>query len=221
MPPKIQVAIYDLDNTLTRSDTFFSFVRYFLKKHPLKIVHFWSLPIAFALSRLKLCDRVLVKKVVMRQISRISKPEQERLKTNFVKEFVEPLFLERGLKSIAEHKKAGFKIILISASPSFYVTEVAKTLGVDAFLCTNTIERDGRFLVQNHCYGKEKINRLDLYLKENNLVLDYETSFFYSDHHSDYPLMAQVGNPIVVNGTKKFLAIASKNNWKTFNWKLS
>ena len=86
----------------------------------------------------------------------------------------------------------------MSASFDFYVTKLAKRIGVNQVVCTKAEVNDGiitgRILGKN-CHGQEKVKRLESLLNPS----DWYSSVLYTDHYSDYPLLKKVKKAILVN----------------------
>jgi phosphatidylglycerophosphatase C len=64
---------------------------------------------------------------------------------------------------IQEHKRRGHRLVLVSASPTLYLTHWAEGAGFDAVLATELEFRGGRFsgrLASPNCWGPEKVRRL-------------------------------------------------------------
>ena len=55
-------------------------------------------------------------------------------------------------------------------------------------------------------------------LNEAKKDLDIKSSYAYSDHESDLPLLEWIGNPTVVSPTMKLREIAMERGWKIEEW---
>ena len=49
------------------------------------------------------------------------------------------------------------------------------------------------------CKGNEKVERINNFLRESNIEIDYENSYAYSDSKSDLPMLSLVKNSFLVN----------------------
>jgi HAD superfamily phosphoserine phosphatase-like hydrolase len=62
-------------------------------------------------------------------------PEEiEHLVAPWVEDFIEPIIFSDATKTIAEHRKAGDRILVISASGTHLVKPIAERLGIDEIL---------------------------------------------------------------------------------------
>lgn len=216
----MKAAIFDVDNTITTRDTFFLFFKFIISKKPLHIFKAYRLPISLLLTRFFGADRILVKKDVIKLLKGYSEKEINKFGESFARLIVDKFTSSKAMQAIEQHKKNGFKIILISASPEIYIKPFSELLMVDHFLCTKCeFENNQTSILGKHCYGEEKCHRLSQLLSEEKLELDYKNSFFYSDHHSDIPLFKMVGNPIIVNATNKLKNFGLENGWPHFEWR--
>ncbi|MCY1424967.1 putative phosphatase [compost metagenome] len=145
--------------------------------------------------------------------------EVEHLVEPWVEDFIEPIIFSDACKTIAEHRKAGDRILIISASGTHLVKPIAARLGVDEFLGIDLEIKNGVYTgntVGTLTYREGKITRLLEWLdqEEENL----EGACFYSDSRNDLPLLRKVDNPRVVNPDPVLLAEASEKGWPVFTW---
>ena len=107
---------------------------------------------------------------------------------------------------IKKLKNEGYMVVLISASPEFYVKEFYAIEEVDLIIGTKFTFEGGKFIRKmsgNNCKGEEKVRRLNEVLKEKNIKVDFKNSYMFSDSLSDKPLLDLVGNPYLINYKKK------------------
>ena len=112
-------------------------------------------------------------------------------------------------------KNEGYMVILISASPEFYIKEFYAIKEVDLIIGTKFIFENGKFVRKmsgNNCKGEEKVKRLEKVLKEKNIKADFKNSYMFSDSLSDKPLLDLVGNPYLINYKKH-------NKFDILKWK--
>ncbi len=145
--------------------------------------------------------------------------EVDHLVEPWVEDFIEPIIFSDACKTIAEHRKAGDRILIISASGTHLVKPIAARLGVDEFLGIDLEIKNGVYTghtVGTLTYREGKITRLLEWLdqEEENL----EGAYFYSDSRNDLPLLRKVDNPRVVNPDPVLLAEASEKGWPVFTW---
>src|SRR5471030_607651 len=133
---------------------------------------------------------------------------------------LEPIIFSDATKTIAAHRKAGDRILVISASGTHLVRPIADRLGIDEILAIELEVAHGVYsghTVGTLTYREGKIARLLEWLdaEEENL----EGASFYSDSRNDLPLLLKVDFPHVVNPDPVLLEHAQKANWPIHIWK--
>lgn len=214
---KVKAAIFDIDKTITTTDTFFLFFKFLLKRFRPYI--YLKLGYYFFETRVFKTDRVRVKATVLELLKGFDENQIKDLCCSFVESKFKNVISVKAHESIKQFREEGFRVILISASLDVYLKHISSCLDYDDLICTRTkIISSGVKIDGKNCYGEEKIVRLNEFLKNEGVSLDLEASYFYSDHHSDLPLLELVGNPCVVNANVILKKIAEKNKWPVYNW---
>jgi phosphatidylglycerophosphatase C len=200
--PRI-IAIFDLDHTLARRDTYLSYLGGYLWRHPWRIARCVGLPFvvtSFVLG--SMTNAALKEWCLLAVLGGVSRTEIEP----WTREFIEPLLSSglsnQGLTTLADHRRSGDYLVLLTASPDCYVVELGGRLGFDEIICT-TIEWQqecisGRLAGPN-MRGEEKERAL-LAIKER--FKDSEV-VAYADHASDLPMLRSADRGILVNGKAK------------------
>ena len=132
---------------------------------------------------------------------------------------VEPIVYDEALDLIAQHKAAGHKVFIVSASPEEIVAPLARYLGVDAHLATRSeIDAEGRYSgrMAFYCYGPEKAVAMRAVAEAEDIDLD--ASYAYSDSATDLPMLECVGHPVVVNPDRELLRAAKDKEWEVLEF---
>lgn len=201
-----KLAIFDIDFTITRRETLMEFYKYIVSKD-IKNVRF--LPRALyggLMYGLKVYDERKVKEVFLKFIENIEEKDLAILTKRFYDERLSTILYKDALDMIDKLKKDGYMVVLISASPEFYIKEFYAIDSVDLIIGTRFTFEDGKFIRKmngNNCKGQEKVVRLMEVLKEKNIEVDFKNSYMFSDSLSDKPLLDLVGNPYLINYKKK------------------
>jgi len=201
---KQQIAvIFDLDKTITRFDTYVSFLILVLLQRPHRMIFSLLLPFAVITHKCRLKDNAWLKTIFLRTIVGGANQNQvEKWANQFVAKIISKGISSKALKAIEQHKRLGHKLILASASFDFYVTRLGKQLGFNEIICTASSWNERNQLTGKikgyNCYGKAKLNRVQEYFgnERNQWYI-----IGYSDHHSDEPMLEWVDQPIAVNPT--------------------
>jgi HAD superfamily hydrolase (TIGR01490 family) len=146
--------------------------------------------------------------------------EVEHLVGPWVEDFIEPIIFSDATRTIAAHRKAGDRILVISASGTHLVGPIAERLGIDEVLAIELEVAHGTYsgkTVGTLTYREGKITRLLEWLDEQEENL--EGASFYSDSRNDLPLLQKVDFPHVVNPDPVLREHAEKAGWPIHTWK--
>lgn len=217
-----RVAVFDLDGTITRRDTFLRFLIYALLRSPSRWARAPLLAWAVGVFILRRRDNHWLKAFFLRHIvGGQSSARSEQLAAAHVQSILRDEVLHRALEVVARHREAGARLVLASASPDLYTRPLGRALGFDAVMCTE-IERDGDGcptgrLDGGNCYGEEKRRRVEALLREQGVGWDGVTA--YSDHHADLPLLRAAGTSFAVNPSPRLMREAAVFGWPVLNWR--
>ncbi|HEX9889124.1 MAG TPA: HAD-IB family hydrolase [Nitriliruptorales bacterium] len=113
------------------------------------------------------------------------------------------------------HAAAGRDRYLISASPVELVAEVAKDLGLEGGIGTESeVDASGCYtgnLVGPFTYGPGKAEAIEKLAAEKGY--DLRLSYAYSDSASDLPMLEMVGHPVAVNPDSALESVAHQRGW--------
>jgi HAD superfamily hydrolase (TIGR01490 family) len=127
---------------------------------------------------------------------------------------VEPIIYDEALELIEEHRAAGRKVFILSASPEEIVAPLGEFLGVDAAIASRARVEDGRYTgeMELYAYGPNKAVAMRRVAAEENI--DLLRSWAYSDSATDIPMLETVGNPVAVNPDRELLKVARERSWE-------
>jgi phosphatidylglycerophosphatase C len=209
----LKISIFDLDGTLTKKDTYLPYLVGFLIRNPKYWLRSIVLPVAVIMFFFKMRNNQWLKETFLKAIF---KGEHLENIQNWNNEYLSKLYrdeMNKDIVSILKNKQAASEtVILATASLDIYIYDIAKELNISHVICTRTQKNDGVIVGKldgDNCYGPEKLNRIEKYLKENDLKGEIH---FYSDHASDYSVMEYADFPYAVYPTKKMREIALKEN---------
>lgn len=214
------IAIFDLDRTLTRGGSFSPYLLMFVGEDTDKM--FWVFAVLFQmlLYLLKLKTRKTLKEYMLKAFMTGMSNNQVRKHSEKFLERLEKKnkFYEDGIKAIQAHKEKGDIVVIATASMDFYVEKIASRLGADHFIATTSVWEKGMFvpiIKGENCYGAEKAKRVQAYLAKEKVG----KVWFYSDHHTDQPVFELADFKVAVNPTRKLRQIAETNGYEIQNWK--
>ena len=109
---------------------------------------------------------------------------------DFYHDHVEPHYYPEVLQQLKKHKEEGYVVIVCTASSEVYMQY--HMLPIDAMIGTRTERKNhhpSSQIVGKNCKGEHKVPRILDYLKKNDIEIDYENSYAYSDSNSDIPML--------------------------------
>ena len=211
----MRLALFDLDNTLLAGDSDHSWGEFLCQRGLVDAVAYQARNDAFYADYCagKL-DVVAYQNFSQAILGRTEMAQLAQWHAEFMREVIEPIILAKGEALLAQHREAGDKLVIITATNRFVTAPIAARLGVDTLLATECGMQDGRYTGQITgvpCYQGGKVVRLGEWLQETGYSLD--DSYFYSDSRNDLPLLEQVAHPVAVDPDATLRAIAGERGW--------
>ena len=159
-----RLAVFDLDGTLTRGDTFIAFACGLLARKPLRWLRVPILLFPVLGFVLRFIDRGELKGAVLHVLfAGMPRAEVHSWAQRFAQAVPGRMFPE-AVAAFRAHVAAGDYTVLMSASPDLYVPLIGQALGASECICTpvrwNGDRLDGRLAGPN-CRGKEKARILE------------------------------------------------------------
>lgn len=165
MQPPRRLALFDLDGTLTRHDTFVPFVLGLLLRHPARwprVLLLLAPALGYLAGRL---DRGGLKGAILHALFRgMPRSTLRAFAVAYAARVVPARLFAQGLEAFRGHLAAGDHVVILSASPDLFVPDIARCLGAHAVHCTQVrwqADRlDGRLSGLNR-RGEEKTRVLE------------------------------------------------------------
>lgn len=215
----MRLALFDLDNTLLGGDSDHAWGDYLCERGILDPVEYKNRNDAFyqdyLAGKLNLTDYLNFSLEILATTEMAQLAEWH---ADFMRDCVEPIILPKALALLQQHRDAGDKLLIITATNRFVTGPIAERLGVDTLLATECEMVDGRYTGRSTdvpCFREGKVTRLNRWLEENGF--DLEDSYFYSDSMNDLPLLEKVTHPVVVDADPNLLAEAQRRGWKVMS----
>ena len=138
----------------------------------------------------------------------------------FMGQYVEQMILPKGEALIQTHREQGDITLIITATNRFVTEPIAMRLGVDHLLATDPEMQNNVYTGKVHgipCFQQGKIQRLKEW--QNMQTSPIAEMWFYSDSHNDIPLLEHVNHPIAVDPDPLLKAHAVNKTWKIISLK--
>lgn len=160
----------------------------------------------------KLLGAGVMKRIFLSYLWRMSPEELVSHSRAFARELH---FYPELIAEIEHHRAKGDLLVLTSASPDFYVSEIGRRLGFDLSLGT-AVEIEGPLPffpdLENH-KGMAKVERLRELMPDRFKDGRLRNSHGYTDSTADLPLLAICKTATLVNPSEKLTAIGRKRGW--------
>lgn len=194
---EVLTAVFDLDGTLVRGDSLIPFLIGFGRRFG-RAKALVRLPLVLGAYASGLFDdRRAKERCLVDFLGGARLADVEEYGREFVAAWVERRTRPPLVEILRRHQRAGHRTVLVSASPSLYVREIARRFGFDDVVCTEVMVRngvvDGRIVGQN-CKGPEKVLML-----ERRLGRRPTPSVGYGDSKSDLPLLTWLDEGYLVS----------------------
>ena len=217
------LAIYDMDRTVTRRATYTPFLLHCaVRRAPWRLL---LLPFA-ALSMLayaaKLIDRARLKEINHRLLLGHKRHPDELapLIASFARKTLATNIRPGARAAIARDHAEGRRVIMATASYRLYAQAIADALGFDDCIGTASIigldERVHAKIDGENCYGPAKLRMIEAWLEAQ--AIERGQTRFYSDHASDAPVFEWADEAIAVNPHGPLRKLAGKRGWRIEDW---
>lgn len=220
-----EIALYDLDKTITRRPTYLFFLLHAARRHQpwrlllLPVIGLTSIGYLAGLvtrARLKEINQAIMigPAIEAETLAAICESFAERT----VAEDVYPQAVAR----IAADRSRGRRLVLASASYACYVLPIARRLGFDDVIATGSRrDGEGRVLARidgENCYGDAKLRMIEAWAATHAPDRSAVRVRFHSDSESDLPVFEWSDECIAVNPTPKMRRLAESRGWPIIAW---
>lgn len=214
-----QLALFDMDDTLVRKNTAQAYFAELYRSRQLGRRQVAQLTWILARYKLNVVDMAALTRDAARQIAGQQEAEMDEICRRVYERDVKPHISRPGRQSLEAHQRSGDTCAIITASTQYIARLLAADLGIEHLLCTELEVADGRFtgqIIGAPCFGAAKVGRANALANQSGMALS--TAFFYTDSHSDLPLLSLVGHPRVVRPDPRLRWQAWRRGWPILLW---
>ena len=194
-----RLAVFDLDGTLSRADTFGPFVLGLLRRHPLRALRLPLLIVPCIGYGLRLVSRGGLKGAVMHLLfGGLPREAVDAWAAQYASLVVPDRMFAEAVAALRNHLASGDQVVLLSASPDLYVPHIGAALGVNQTVCTEVRWKDQRLdgrLAGPNRRDQEKLRVLER-LKQQHAGLSV---IAYGNSGADLPHMFRCEQAVYVN----------------------
>lgn len=215
----MNLALFDLDNTLLNGDSDFEWAQFLIEQGVLDRELFEAKNLAFYEQyKAGTLDIYEFLDFQLKPLSRHARKVLNGWRDDFMQHKVRGMMTVPAQELVARHRAAEDVCVIITATNSFVTSPIAREFGVEHLIATEPEEKDGEFtgcVVGVPCFREGKITRLENWFAQRGWGWDsFADSFFYSDSLNDLPLLAKVNNPIAVDPDATLRKHAEQHGWR-------
>jgi HAD superfamily hydrolase (TIGR01490 family) len=219
------LAVYDMDRTVTRRATYTLFLLHCAVHRAQWRLLFLPLVAVSMLSYvLRLIDRAKLKEINHRlMLGRTIHPRDLKpLVESFADKQLATNIRPGARAAIARDKAESRRLVLATASYRLYADAIAERLGFDDVIGTGSIigldDRVHAKIAGENCYGPAKMRMIADWVEASGLRGTHGHVRFYSDHVSDQPAFEWADEAVAVNPHGKLQRLAKARGWTIEDW---
>lgn len=211
----MDLAIFDLDNTLLAGDSDYLWGQFMVEHGIVDAEHYARENLRYyreyQAGTLDILDFLAFQ---LRPLAAHDMATLHAWRDQFMREKIEPIILPKACALIEDHRQQEHTLLIITATNRFITGPIAERLGIEHLLASEPEVQQGRYtgrVAGVPCYREGKVTRLESWLGENGLMPG--NSWFYSDSHNDIPLLEKVSHPTAVDADAPLTAHAQAKGW--------
>lgn len=215
----MQLALFDLDNTLLAGDSDFEWTQFLIDKGVLDRLafearndEFYEQYKAGTLDIFEFLDFQLL------SLAMNARADLEAWHAEFMRTRIMPLIGQKARDLVRTHQQNGDLCALVTATNSFVTGTICREFSIAHLIATVPAHQDGEFTGKPRgtpAFREGKIVRVDAWLEALGLWWgSFERSWFYSDSQNDLPLLLRVSDPVAVDPDPALRAHAQAAGWR-------
>ena len=183
------LAVFDFDKTMSDRHSFWRFLRFVAGPWRFYSAIFVLFPTIIQYYFKKITLMQLREVVIRYFLANITEGEFQARALRFSQEYLPKWISKAALRRLKWHQDQGHFTALVSNAPEVYLQFWARSAGFDEVIGSKFEVRDGLVtgrLVGEHCFGMEKVNRL----QTAKGPLDQYCIYMYGDSEGDREMLA-------------------------------
>ena len=214
----MNLALFDLDNTLLSGDSDFEWAQFLISKGVLDRELYEARNIEFYEHyKAGTLDIHAFLEFQLAPLARHARAELDAWHSEFMHTRMRPLISPAARALVGQQAAAGDLLAIVTATNSFVTGPIAREFGIPHLIATIPAQEGGRFTGAPRglpAFREGKIARVDAWLESLGTWLGaFEQSWFYSDSHNDLPLLERVTHPVAVDADEALTRIANERDW--------
>ncbi|HEY8592673.1 MAG TPA: HAD-IB family hydrolase [Sphingomicrobium sp.] len=219
------LAVYDMDRTVTRRATYTPFlIHCALSKAPWRLLFLPFVALSMIAYAARVIDRARLKEINHWLLlgGRVHPMKLKPVVDSFADKQVATNIRPGARAAIARDKAQGRRLVLATASYRLYADAIAERLGFDDVIGTGSIigldDRVHAKIAGDNCYGPAKMLMIADWVDKSGLTGKHGHVRFYSDHVSDRLAFEWADEAVAVNPHGKLRRLAEQRGWAVEDW---
>ncbi|MER2541155.1 MAG: HAD family hydrolase [Azonexus sp.] len=216
----MNLALFDLDNTLLSGDSDFEWAQFLISKgvvdrelQEAKNIRFYEQYKEGTLDIYEFLNFQLA------PLTRHPRAELDAWHQEYMERHILPIMSAEAKDVVKQHRENGDLCAIVTATNCFVTGPIARAFDIPHLIATIPAvdPQTGAFSGAPRgtpSFREGKIERVEAWLESLGLCwASFEDSFFYSDSHNDLPLMNKVKTPVAVDPDDKLRQHSEEAGW--------
>ncbi|SBT09801.1 conserved hypothetical protein [Candidatus Accumulibacter aalborgensis] len=214
----MDLALFDLDNTLIAGDSDFEWAQFLINKGILDRELYEARNIEFYEKyKAGTLDIDVFLDFQLQPLARYPRSVLDAWHQEFMSRHIRPIVSQKARLLVREHLDRGALCAVVTATNSFVTAATIREFGIAHLIATIPAQENGQFTGRPRgtpSFREGKVIRVDAWLEAMGLWWSsFERSWFYSDSQNDLPLLSRVSNPVAVDPDQALLMHAEAAGW--------
>lgn len=215
----MNLALFDLDNTLLTGDSDFEWSQFLIEQGVLDKELFESRNLEFYEQyKAGTLDIHEFLDFQLKPLSRHPRADLDAWHRDFMQNKIRGMMGKPAQDLVASHRDAGDICVIITATNSFVTAPIARAFGVEHLIATEPEQKNGVFtggVAEVPCFREGKITRLEQWMAQRGWNWNsFADTTFYSDSLNDLPLLSLVKKPVAVDPDATLRKHAEEHGWR-------
>lgn len=205
MPETLEkIAFFDFDDTICKGDSILPYLLYCVRRGYAPWTQLLRAVWGYLGWRINPRKARRAKALTLSFITGRQVAEMDELGLDFLRRYVARRCFPEARAELERLKAQGYRIIVVTASPSVYMDMLPRVLPVDGVIATPCRQRLDAYegVIGENVKGEEKVRLIHAYFGS----IQVPDGRAYGDSLSDAPMLELVGHPTLVNPKKALMA---------------
>jgi HAD superfamily hydrolase (TIGR01490 family) len=214
----MNLALFDLDNTLLAGDSDFEWAQHLIAEGVVDAAtHAAQNQLFYEEYKAGELDIAAFLDFQLAPLARHPRAQLDGWHQDFMKRRIRPLIGDAARALVDRHRKQGDLLAIVTATNSFVTGPIAAEFGIAHLVATIPAQENGQFTGRPRglpSFREGKIVRVESWLESMGLYWgSFGQTYFYSDSLNDLPLLERVTHPVAVDPDPTLARHAEAAGW--------